>query len=167
MPTGRLHKQYTPQLLQDEGFSLNLHLNMCGCLKFAKPERSELCEDKLRPASPNHHVKCALYWDIKRQRVGNSYRHFRDKLWAPFSNVKKLKTENRNNWSSQTLSFFGDFVHSLTVYRIATFRKLALFPFSGREAPGATLRFRHSHWLHTAERVTSRDVHLRTDLIQG
>jgi hypothetical protein len=90
------------------------------------------CGTKPRPALPNRHARSALFWYIMKHIVVIPYQHFRTTYRSHLQ--ESINPKEHDQSSLKQSSFLGlctlpNFLTSIM------FQKLALFPFSGREAP--------------------------------
>jgi len=76
-------------------FSLNLVLNMWGCLKFTYDALSHTAPNRTTAASPNCHVRSPIFWDILHSLSGNSLPMYWENLLVPSPGVKTSKREKR------------------------------------------------------------------------
>jgi len=94
------------------------------------------CRAKPNPASPNH-VRSAFFWDITQCRVVIPHQHFVTTYWSQFQRSRNPKERNKHNRKLIQFYFFwreGGLCPLPISWRRTTFRKPALFPFSGKDA---------------------------------
>ena len=140
---------------------------MLGCFKFVYKVPNWIALNwtmraKPRLAIPNRHVRSVLLWDVTQRRVV-VYHWCSGITYQPHLQSQDIQNteEGTNEVNRQSffflflffLSFFYYFVHHLILYRCTTSQTLALFPFSGKEAPNlvylvlfsTTAHHRHSN----------------------
>ena len=100
--------------MQDAVFPLNLALKCGVVLNLCMKCQTGLCWTrwlwkgaKTRPASPNHHVRSALFWDITQHRVVIPYRCFGTTYWSRVQRSRYPKRENLAQLKLTETSFLG------------------------------------------------------------